>query len=106
MSRRVRVLLYLRDDDPDGITRAYHRVSRALSGIEGLLGNELLRSAHDPCEFAVLSEWESMAAFQAWERRAEHRHMTAPLRPYQDRTRGVVFAVYAVEAAYPKETDQ
>ncbi|SDQ35906.1 antibiotic biosynthesis monooxygenase family protein [Thermostaphylospora chromogena] len=108
MSRRVRVLVYVRlpDGDPDGVTRAYHRVSRELAGTAGLLGNELLRSVHDPREFAVLSEWESMAAFRAWERTAAHRRTTAPLRPYQDRTRGPGFAVYAVEAAYPKETDQ
>ncbi|HEX8780805.1 MAG TPA: antibiotic biosynthesis monooxygenase [Nocardioides sp.] len=102
MSTWVRVLVYALapGDDPDGVTRAYHLVSEELAGTDGLLGNELLRSVHDPHRFAVLSEWESLAAFNAWERGTAHRPATAPLRPFQDHTRGSSFDVYAVQASY------
>ena len=57
--------------DPDGVERAYHQISGALAGVPGLLGNELLREVgRDEAKFVVLSEWESMSAFQRWEQGA------------------------------------
>ncbi|MCG5219144.1 antibiotic biosynthesis monooxygenase family protein [Streptosporangium sp. KLBMP 9127] len=106
MTARVRVLVYATepgDGEPGAVTRAYHRISGDLAGTRGLLGNELLRSVHDPSGFVVMSEWESLPAFRAWEEGAGHRQATAPLRPYQDHTREQPFAVYAVEAAYPAQ---
>jgi len=86
MAERVRVILYAvaPDDDPEGVRRAYDTISTRLRGTPGLLGNELLRDAHAPGRFAVLSEWESLTAFRAWEDGSEHREATAPLRPHQD----------------------
>lgn len=102
MTSKVRVLIYARapESHPDAVTEAYHQVSRALSGSAGLLGNELLRSASDPRNFVVLSEWESMAAFSEWEQQQEHRVLTAPLRPFHDREPSVPFGLYEVIAAY------
>lgn len=102
---RVRVLLYLRaepdgDGDSSGVTDAYHRISKDLAGTPGLVGNELLRELSDPGAFAVLSEWESVSAFQTWESGSAHRGTTSPLRPYQDRRRPSPFALYRVDAAY------
>lgn len=93
---RVRVLLYLRGADSEPIERAYHRISGTLAGTPGLLGNELLRSPHDPAELAVLSEWASLEEFDAWERGPDHRASTAPLRDHQDGTRAKPFAIYQV----------
>jgi heme-degrading monooxygenase HmoA len=70
--------------DQGALFDAYHRVSHELAGTPGLLGNELLRSPVDPTRLAVCSEWESLAAFRAWESGADHRGTTAPLRQYQD----------------------
>lgn len=100
---RVRVLIYAvaPDSDPDGVDAAYHRISTALRGVPGLLGNELLREVgREDAGFVVMSEWESMSAFQRWEQGADHRETTAPLRPYQDSSRGRSFALYEVTAAY------
>ncbi|MFE0155620.1 antibiotic biosynthesis monooxygenase family protein [Nonomuraea sp. NPDC059007] len=108
MSGRVRVMVHVRlpDDDPDAVSRVYHRISGELAGTEGLLSNELLRSTQDPRRCAVLSEWESLHAFRSWEQGAQHRDTTAPLRPYQDDAHGPSFAIYAVEAAYRSEVHQ
>jgi heme-degrading monooxygenase HmoA len=96
----VRVLLLHTASDPDAIDRAYHQVSRTLSGTPGLLGNELMRSVLDPTEFAVVSRWSDLASFQKWEEGAEHRDDTAPLRPYRQSGTARAFGIYQVTAAY------
>ena len=104
MSGRVRVLVYASAaPGDDGVTAAYHRISAALAGTPGLLGNELLQSLLEPSDFAVLSEWESEQAFHDWEEGASHRGVTAPLRPYQDTRHGSAFGVYRVTAQYAPE---
>ncbi|RVX44156.1 heme-degrading monooxygenase HmoA [Nonomuraea polychroma] len=98
----VRVLLWCRvgEADVEAVEAAYHQVSRTLSGTPGLLGNALLRSAVEPDVFAVMSEWESMDAFTAWEQGPSHRDSTAPLRTYQDRGRGRPYELLHTVASY------
>ncbi|CAI7980862.1 Antibiotic biosynthesis monooxygenase [Frankia sp. Hr75.2] len=83
---RVRVMLWAVDpaEDQGAVERAYHEISSKLVGTPGLLGNRLLRSAAEPTKFAVVSEWASMAEFVTWERGADHKPATSPLRPLQD----------------------
>jgi heme-degrading monooxygenase HmoA len=95
----VRVLIFAVADD--GVERAYREISTALRGTPGLLGNELLREFGPAAgTFAVMSEWTSREAFQNWEQSRAHRDVTAPLRPYQDTSRGRPFALYEVVARY------
>jgi heme-degrading monooxygenase HmoA len=102
MSGRVRVLVWHRvaDGELAALEEAYHQVSRTLRGTPGLLGSELLRSGMQPWSLLVISEWESMDAFRAWEEGAEHRATTAPLRPYRDHHRQHPFELYEVAAAH------
>ncbi|MBO4256460.1 antibiotic biosynthesis monooxygenase family protein [Streptomyces griseorubiginosus] len=103
MPGEVRVLVYQAAVDAgqlDAVRAAYHQVSRRLAKVPGMLGNELLRSPLDPTALAVMSRWESLDAFRAWEAGAEHREDTAPLRPYRDTRTAAPFAVYEVDAAY------
>ncbi|HEY3477982.1 MAG TPA: antibiotic biosynthesis monooxygenase family protein [Streptomyces sp.] len=102
MTGKVRVVLYLRvpETGPEAIHDAYHRISEELAGTPGMLGNELLGSVLSAEEFAVLSEWADLPAFQAWEQGPAHRGKTSPLRPYQDRDRGRHYGIYEVVAAY------
>jgi heme-degrading monooxygenase HmoA len=100
---RARVLIFYRApaDDPGVIEKAYHEASQALENTPGLLRNELLSDVMDPAGFVVLSEWESLTAFQAWETGPAHKGNTSPLRPYQDRDNHTRhYGVYAVTAAY------
>lgn len=99
---RVHVLLYARspEDRPEAVEEAYHDISRSLAGTPGLVGNRLLRDLGGDGGFVVMSEWRSVEAFRRWEQGSEHRNATAPLRPYQDRSRGRAFGVYEVIAAY------
>ena len=103
MPSEVRVIVYQAAYDEEQLAEvrtAYHLVSERLAGVPGMLGNELLRSPADPTALAVMSRWESMAAFQRWERGADHRQDTAPLRPFRDTRASAPFAVYEVDAAY------
>ncbi|MBL7501039.1 antibiotic biosynthesis monooxygenase [Frankia sp. CNm7] len=97
---RVRVMIWAVDpaDAPGAVEAAYHEISSQLVGTPGLLGNQLMRSAHDPSRFVVVSEWAGMAEFVAWERDASHKPTTSPLRPLQDPDRRPV--IYEQVAAY------
>lgn len=99
---RVRVLLHLRAEPEQvpEVAEAYHLISKELDGTPGLLGNELLRDLTSPGGYAVLSAWESMAAFRAWEEGSAHRGTTSPLRAFQDRERPSPFALFEVTAEY------
>lgn len=100
VSAGVRVVLRHDCADPEAITAAYHEVSRRLAKVPGLLGNELLRSVHNPREYLVVSRWRDLAAFQAWEGGAEHKADTAPLRPFRSAATGQPFGIYEVLAEY------
>jgi heme-degrading monooxygenase HmoA len=97
---RVRVLVWLRTAAHQDVTDTYRLTSRELAGTAGLLGSELIRSLQDPASYAVVSEWESMDAFRAWEGGPAHRGSTAPMRPFQDTGRpGGSYGVYEITAA-------
>ncbi|WP_116198856.1 antibiotic biosynthesis monooxygenase family protein [Amycolatopsis circi] len=100
MSGGLRVLLYHATEDVPGIEAAYHEASARLAGVPGLLGNELLHSTHDAKGFVVVSSWQSLAAFENWERGSDHKEQTAPLRPYRDLSLSRPFGVYRVTASY------
>lgn len=103
MAGEIRVLVYqaaYNEEQLAAVRDAYHLVSERMAGVPGMLGNELLRSPADPSALAVMSRWESLAAFQEWEGGAAHREDTAPLRRFRDTRTPTPFAVYEVDAAY------
>jgi len=100
MSEPVRVLLYHLADNVAGVEAAYHQVSTALAQVPGLLGNELLRSVHDPRSFLVISTWQDRESFDHWEQGSGHKASTAPLRPYRDTGNSYALGIYQVLAAY------
>jgi heme-degrading monooxygenase HmoA len=100
---RARVIIYYQA--PEGaaeiVEQAYHEASSALRGTPGLISNELLHDVGREDRFAVLSEWDSLDAFRAWEHGRDHRMRTSPLRSFQDRSGDRRhYAVYEVAARY------
>jgi heme-degrading monooxygenase HmoA len=92
----VRVLVWYRTSEHERISRAYRQVTVALAGTAGLIRSELIRSVTDPDSYAILSEWQSLAALRAWESGAGHG-TPAPLRAFSDRARpGGGFGIYQV----------
>lgn len=96
----VRVLLYHSAPDAHCLLGAYHEVSRRLHGVPGLVSNELLQSVNRPDGFVVTSVWRCMEEYQEWARRPDHKHLTAPLRPFRDTPMSRPFDVYQVAASY------
>jgi heme-degrading monooxygenase HmoA len=101
----VRVLIFAAapPDRARAVEEAYHAISRELRGTPGLIGNELLRSTTAPGEYVVMSEWETLEAFQRWEAGPGHRASTSPLRPFQHPAGGrggQSFGIYQVSATY------
>ena len=94
----IRVLVWYRTPDAgeDTVIRTCEKINAALAGTAGFLGSELLRARSDPRGLLVLSEWESLEAFQTWEASTEHPETTAALRAYQDRSQQRPFEVYEV----------
>ncbi len=97
---RVRVLVWHRvpESERANVEQAHRQISAALRGTPGLLASELLRARGEPDSVVVMSEWESLAAFEAWESGTGHRGTTAPLRAYRDQERERGFEVYQVVA--------
>jgi heme oxygenase (mycobilin-producing) len=102
MNRRIRVLLYREapPEDPSKVEDIYHQISKEVHEAPGLLRSELLRSVTESSGYVVLSEWESMEAYQAWVVSPLHESKAPALRPYVDHTRDKQFEVYEVIAAY------
>lgn len=96
----VRVLVFYATEDVAGLETAYHEAGRLLAGTPGLLGNELLRSLHDPDGFVVASSWSSRREFDAWERGNDHKGQTGPLRRFTDTRLSRPFGVYQVTGRY------
>ncbi len=102
MVSHIRVLLYAATPagTPTAVPDAYHQISQRLSGTPGLLNSELLQEVTGSGEFIIMSEWSSMGAFHVWEDGSDHRHATAPLRPYHSSVQGAAFGIYRVAAEY------
>lgn len=100
MSEEVRVVVRHVAEDAAAIERAYHRVSKELAGVAGMLGNELWRGLGDDGVFVVVSRWRDAAAFRTWEAGAAHRDSTSALRPFRDHDGGRPFEIFHVTAAY------
>ncbi|HVK25892.1 MAG TPA: antibiotic biosynthesis monooxygenase family protein [Actinokineospora sp.] len=97
----IRIFIYHATDDVEGVEQAYHEVSKELVGVPGMLGNDLMRSVHDPLGFVVMSRWVDMDAFNEWEQGPAHKGQTSALRKYRDTRPGAVpFALYEVTASY------
>jgi aromatase len=98
---RVRILLWHgARGEGEKLAKLYRKVSDALAGAPGLVGNELLRSVANPDNYLIMSEWTSRAAFRAWDATPAHL-LTAPLRAYRAvNARTQSYEMYEVVDAY------
>jgi heme-degrading monooxygenase HmoA len=92
----LRVLVWYRAGAEADIAGGHAEIARSLAGVPGLVSAELHRSRTDPESFLVISEWSDQESFDRWERGAEHKGQTSPLRPYLDRTRVLPYEIHEV----------
>lgn len=100
MTSGMRVFLHYFAEDVRDIELAYHRTSEELASVQGMLGNELLRSVFEPNSFIVVGSWRSVEEFQRWERGAEHQGQTAQMRRFRATGPSRQFDAYEVWASY------
>jgi heme-degrading monooxygenase HmoA len=82
VTARVMVIATVAPGKEAAFEAAYAQVTRQVKGTPGHIRDELLRAADEPGAYVLLSEWESVAAFKAWEDAPIHRETTTPMRPY------------------------
>ena len=82
MPTRVMVFAAIQPGQGAAFESAYATVTAAVKGTPGHIRDELLREIDRPDHYILLSEWESIEAFRAWEDAPIHRETTTPMRPY------------------------
>lgn len=100
MSRRVRVVIHLREPAGDGklVESTYRTITWVRGDTPGLVRTELLRDLDEDDRYLLLTEWASEQDFRAWQSGPDHRDNPSALRAYQDRERGRHWAVYEVRS--------
>lgn len=60
---------------------AYEKIRYEVAeGVPGHLVDQVCRSATDPEQWLITSEWDSLESFETWERGEGHRTLVGPLR--------------------------
>ncbi|MGW0433619.1 antibiotic biosynthesis monooxygenase family protein [Micromonospora sp. NPDC003197] len=95
---KARVLFLIRVplDRTDEFLRAYEQIRYLVAeGVPGHLVDQVCRSATDPEQWLITSEWVTLGHFEAWERSPEHRDLVRPLRDCLTEARSLRFTVHA-----------
>ncbi len=88
MPARMMVFAKIKPGEEAAFEAAFQEVTRKVKGTPGHMRDELLRDVTEPTpegepsSYILLSEWESVEAFLAWEDAPIHRQTTTPMRPY------------------------
>jgi heme-degrading monooxygenase HmoA len=76
--------------------RAYESVRHLVAeGVPGHLVDQVCRSATDPEQWLITSEWARLADFEEWERSPAHRDLVRPMRECFTDARSLRFVVHA-----------
>jgi len=78
----------------DDLRRAYAALRGRVEGRRGLLEHQLCQSLDDPERWAVISEWASVEASEAWDRSDEHARLIGPMRACFAEARSTKFQVH------------
>lgn len=95
---RARVVFLIRvpEDRAEQFLHAYEKVRFAVAaGVEGHVCDQVCRSARDPEQWMITSEWTSLDAFAEWESSPDHRSLVAPMRECFTDGRSLRFVIHA-----------
>ena len=82
VTARAMVFVELEPEQGETFESTFAGVASQVRDTPGLLANMLLRKAHQPGSYIVMSEWESKEHFLGWEDVPSHRELTKPLQEY------------------------
>lgn len=98
MAARGRVVFLVRvaPEKADAFLAAYEQVRHDVArGVPGHVRDQVCRSATDPEQWLITSEWDALEDFEAWERSPEHVDLVRPLRACFTDARSLRFTVVA-----------
>jgi heme oxygenase (mycobilin-producing) len=73
---------------------AYEKIRYEVAdGVPGHRVDQVCQSTADPEQWLITSEWDSLEAFEAWERSEGHRALVRPLRECMTEATSIRFAV-------------
>ncbi|MBV8931396.1 MAG: antibiotic biosynthesis monooxygenase [Kutzneria sp.] len=73
---------------------AYQKIRyEVANGVPGHIIDQVCRSPADPEQWLITSEWDSLAAFEEWERSPGHRLLVRPMRDCMSEARSIRFTV-------------
>lgn len=94
---RARVVFLVRVplDRSAAFLEAYEKIRYSVAeGVPGHLVDQVCRSDDDPEQWLITSEWETLAAFEAWEGSADHRELVRPLAECITERRSLRFVIH------------
>jgi heme-degrading monooxygenase HmoA len=94
MKGRVVFHIHLKPGCESDFIKAYEGVRRLVAeGVKGHIVDQVCQSIHDPLDWLITSEWESIDDFVAWERNPEHTALVAPMRACWDEAKSHKYTV-------------
>ncbi|WP_175408231.1 antibiotic biosynthesis monooxygenase family protein [Streptomyces sp. TRM64462] len=84
---------------------AYEKVRYLVAeGVPGHVKDQVCRSATDPEQWLITSEWRDLADFEAWERSPDHRELVGPMRDCFTEARSLRFVIHTSTTATTSTT--
>lgn len=75
---------------------AYEQIRYEVAdGVPGHRLDQVCQSPADPEQWLITSEWDSLEAFENWERTPEHRTLVRPLRDCMTEAKSIRFLIRA-----------
>jgi heme oxygenase (mycobilin-producing) len=105
---RVLFMLRLSPGAGEEFLAAYEAIRWQVAAVPGHRGDQVCRSAEDPDEWLITSEWRSAEDFLAWESTPGHREAAAPMLRHVRERRSLRYTVLretrTLPAAVPAAT--
>jgi heme-degrading monooxygenase HmoA len=82
MTVRVMVHTIIDPANCEAFEEAFLKVSEAVHGTPGHIGDELIRDTSEEATYVLLAEWETEQAFLDWVGDPRHLEASAPMYPF------------------------
>jgi heme oxygenase (mycobilin-producing) len=92
---RVLFMFRLHPGSAEAFLAAYETVREQVAQVPGHLVDQVCRSADDPDQWMITSEWESAEHFLSWERTPGHRQLAAPMLACMAERSSLRYLIYA-----------
>jgi len=103
---RVLFMLKLAPGAGEKFLREYESIRWEVARVPGHINDQLCRSADDPDEWLITSEWRSAEDFLAWESTPGHRELAKPMMSHVAQRRSLRYTVMRETRTAPAAMDR